>query len=150
MGMMMHGFQGEWSIWQWVMLVAIAARVAATLIGILTGIRKGPLTRPGFIRLALPALIAALGLPWLAMLFQSMSYIILLQVLLPLLQYLIVHAAARRLIALRLSPQLCWVSLIPYATVVIVIVLSFLQTQAKTPEQKTDGSKTTGSGPVQR
>lgn len=135
MGMMMQAWHGDWTIWHWVMLVAIVARLVATALGIITGIKQGPITRPGFTQIALPALFLAIGLPWLAALFQSMSYIVLLQVVLPIVHYVIVHAAARRLIAVRLSPQFCWVSMVPYATVVIVIVLSMLQVQAKAPGQ---------------
>jgi uncharacterized membrane protein YhaH (DUF805 family) len=148
MGMMMQAWQGEWTIWHWVMLGSILARLVATGLGIMTGIRQGPVTRQGFTQMALPALFFALGLPWLAMLFHSMSFVIVLQIVLPILHYIIVHIAARRLVAVRLSPHFCWVSMIPYATVVIVIVLSMLQVQVKQPgEGKSAGDM---GGPVQR
>jgi hypothetical protein len=148
MDMWMRMFSGPWDMWHWIMLWSILARLVATFAGIVIGIKKGPLTKPGFVQLAIPALFGALALPWFSPLFHSMSYVLFLQVVLPLLHYLIVYAAARRLIALRLSPQFCWVSLIPYATIVIVIVLSALQVQAKTPGQDNAGKDS--AGPVQR
>lgn len=131
MNQFMQDMMRNWPDWHLMMLVSIMARVIATIIGILTGVKTGPISRLGYVRIAVPLVIIAFALPWSAHYAHSMGYVYLLQIVLPILHYVIIHYSTRRLIAIKAPPLLALLSLLPYATLILVIVLCVLEPKGK-------------------